>query len=215
MKRLLLNNLAFLGPYFFVAILSLFWVLTYDKLTLHLYLNQFHNAFLDNAFPLLTHLGDGLTVGLISFALLFINIRWAFFLGTASIVNSLLVQYLKRGVFAEHFRPFYYFKESEGFHIVEGVDMHERFAFPSGHTAAAFCLYFGLALIVKNPVVKGALFFVALVAGLSRIYLSQHFVEDTLFGSFIGLCCAFFFYYAWSNFRPESRFLNRSILRKS
>jgi len=215
MKRLLLNNLAFLGPYFFVVILSLFWVVAYDRLTLHLYLNQFHSNFLDHIFPVLTHLGDGITVGLISIVLLFINFRWAFFLGTASLVNSLVVQYLKRGIFSKHFRPYYYFKDSEGFHMVEGVELHERFAFPSGHTAAAFCLYFGLALMVKNPVVKGALFFVALLAGVSRIYLSQHFTEDVLFGSFIGLCSSLFFYYTWSSFRPNSRFLNRSILRRS
>jgi len=215
MKRLLINNAAFLGPYLFVAFLSLIWALTFDKLTLHLFLNQFHTEFLDVLFPIVTHLGDGITVAVISALLLFVNFRWAFFLGSASLLNSLVVQFLKRGVFEDHFRPFYYFKESEGFHLLEGVEMHERFAFPSGHTAAAFCLYFGLSLLVKNPVIKGALFFVALLASYSRIYLSQHFVEDVLFGSVIGIFLAFIMFVFWSKVRPESRFLNRSILRLS
>jgi membrane-associated phospholipid phosphatase len=189
--------------------------LTFDKLTLHLFLNQFHTEFLDVLFPIVTHLGDGITVAVISALLLFVNFRWAFFLGSASLLNSLVVQFLKRGVFEDHFRPFYYFKESEGFHLLEGVEMHERFAFPSGHTAAAFCLYFGLSLLVKNPVIKGALFFVALLASYSRIYLSQHFVEDVLFGSVIGIFLAFIMFVFWSKVRPESRFLNRSILRLS
>jgi membrane-associated phospholipid phosphatase len=59
-------------------------------------------------------------------------------------------------------------------------------SFPSGHTSAAFSLFICLALITPR---KWAPLWVvsAWAVAYSRIYLSQHFLEDVLLGSVIGL----------------------------
>jgi membrane-associated phospholipid phosphatase len=70
---------------------------------------------------------------------------------------------------------------------VPGVHLRRAMnSFPSGHTSAAFSLFICLALITPR---KWAPLWVvsAWAVAYSRIYLSQHFLEDILLGSVIGL----------------------------
>lgn len=64
----------------------------------------------------------------------------------------------------------------------------DSMSFPSGHTTSAFalvvfCLY---EPKIKNTWAAGLLFFLALSAALSRIYLGHHYLEDVLAGAFLG-----------------------------
>lgn len=72
-------------------------------------------------------------------------------------------------------------------HVVEGVEMNHYLSFPSGHSTAAFTLFFSLALINLNKKLGVLYFVLAFIAAYSRIYLSQHFPEDILAGSLIGV----------------------------
>jgi membrane-associated phospholipid phosphatase len=78
--------------------------------------------------------------------------------------------------------------------VVEGVHLRTAMnSFPSGHTSAAFALFACMALI--SPRKWAPLWITAAWAvAYSRIYLSQHFLEDILLGSIIGVVssCAVF-----------------------
>ena len=73
------------------------------------------------------------------------------------------------------------------FPVVEGVDLHSTLSFPSGHTSAAFAFCFAVALFCPRWWQKLLCLFVAVLCGYSRIYLSQHFLEDVLAGSMVGV----------------------------
>lgn len=73
-------------------------------------------------------------------------------------------------------------------HQVDGVVLHAVNSFPSGHTAAAFSCMLCLTLICRKQPWTALLFFaLAVVAGWSRIYLSQHFAEDVCAGAVVGV----------------------------
>ncbi len=61
----------------------------------------------------------------------------------------------------------------------------DEFSFPSGHTAAATvaALLFGIAL----PVVFPLFLFLAVLIGLSRIYLGVHYPSDVAMGFVLGV----------------------------
>ena len=73
------------------------------------------------------------------------------------------------------------------FPMVEGVDLHSTLSFPSGHTSAAFAFCFAVALFCTKWWQKMLCLLVAIFCGYSRIYLSQHFLEDVLAGSVVGV----------------------------
>ena len=178
----------FLFPYLlFLVSAGAVLLLSSDLKELHLQLNRFHSGFFDTFFKYVTHLGDGYTVGIITLLLLlFVELRAGAFIATTSIIDSFLVQFLKRSVFPDHFRPLHYFSTIDQWQTVAGVEQHNNFSFPSGHTAAAFCLYFSLALVLNRKWTSLSFFAIALLVGLSRVYLSQHFLEDIYIGSLIG-----------------------------
>lgn len=86
------------------------------------------------------------------------------------------------------------------FNYVAGIEMNKgATSFPSGHTASAFALWSLLAF--QFPRIKSvqiALFLAAFLVGFSRVYLAQHFVQDTLFGSAIGISVALWVEYYFS-----------------
>ena len=179
----------FLFPYFlFLVAAGAVLLLSPNLKELHLQINRVHSVFFDTFFKYFTHLGDGYTVGVLALLiLLFVELRSGVFIAVASIIDSFLIQFLKRSVFPDHFRPVHYFSGNEQWHTIAGVEQHSNFSFPSGHTAAAFCLYFSLALVVNRRWASLSFFVIALLVGLSRVYLSQHFLEDIYVGSIIGI----------------------------
>jgi len=81
--------------------------------------------------------------------------------------------------------------------VVRLDDAPPTSSFPSGHTAAAVVLYFGLALIVtarvRNPIVRTIVWIVAIFAPLfvaaSRLYRGMHFPSDVMSGALLGFVC--------------------------
>jgi len=48
-------------------------------------------------------------------------------------------------------------------------------------------LFFFLILLIENKALKSLCFFTAVLVGLSRIYLIQHFARDVYVGSLFGV----------------------------
>lgn len=139
------------------------------------------------------------------------------------IISALTTQLLKHAFIAP--RPITWF-DTHMPHIslplVDGVEMHSWFSFPSGHTTSFFALMFVIAIITTDQIQKNKTFTIcvqiicfllATLGAYSRIYLSQHFALDVLGGLIvgIGICCAcyaFFIRYKdqkWYNYRLFSK----------
>lgn len=73
-------------------------------------------------------------------------------------------------------------------HFKAKIEPSDQFSFPSGHTAAA-CV-FALQLSVFYPPWATLAFPLALLIGLSRIFLGVHFPGDILAGAILGLVCS-------------------------
>lgn len=127
--------------------------------------------------------------------LMAVKYRYAVIVGLSNIIASIITQALKQTVFNDVVRPKKFFEGIQELYFVPGVENHLYYSFPSGHATCAFSLYFALALLVKNKALELSLFFVALLVGYSRIYLSQHFFEDVYAGSLIGISITFIVYY--------------------
>jgi membrane-associated phospholipid phosphatase len=166
-------------------------VLTTDKANLHLWFNQWHLPFFDLFYKYITHLAEGPFIGLMVFIGLVIKFRHGV-AGLIGIVGAgMLTQLFKRMVFNDHFRPAKVFEGLSNLHFVDGVLLHKMHSFPSGHSTAAFALFFFLAFLSPYRWLKVLCFCLALLTAFSRVYLSQHFFEDIVAGSVIGTTVCF------------------------
>ena len=110
---------------------------------------------------------------------------------SAGIVSSIVVQSLKRLVFAPSPRPMAVIKWSETL-LTEGLEVPLQFAFPSGHTTTAFVFFTLLALHFKKISVQILAAIAVIGVGLSRVYLMAHWIPDVMAGGVLGLVIALF-----------------------
>lgn len=169
--------------------------------------NNFHSPLLDLFFRYMTFLGDGIWFAPLIVLFLFFRYSWSAAFAALGLAQLLVIQGMKRMIFGRTPRPAEYFKDSFELQIVEGVDIHHFYSFPSGHTATAFGISFLIVLLLKPPKgVSVALFVIAALVGISRIYLGQHFLEDILAGAVLGTFLSFL---VWKLFDSiESKYSN-------
>ena len=163
-----------------------------------LYLNARHSPFFDTFFSISTRFGEA--VMYVTGLLIFLWKRryiWASTIPILGIVVT-VVSYLAKSFFA-HARPITFFKTAgiqEQLAFVDGIYINKAAtSFPSGHTMSAFAICFFIALAFpRRGYISGSLFVVALLVGLSRIYLVQHFFQDIYVGAAIGMLIAILMY---------------------
>ena len=171
---------------FFIGILFL---AIFQNNNFSIIINASHNNFLDQFFKYITFFGDGRFVFLVALIFLFANKKNGTYILISLIINTILIQVLKRFVFSNQFRPSFYFKNliADGsWNLIDGVDLYEKFSFPSGHSALIFCLCMSICILMKKKYFPLLLVLLAYIVGFSRIYLSQHFLIDVLAGALIG-----------------------------
>lgn len=215
MRKLLKENRYFLIPYLLTLVICGFILLAYSKTQIHIWSNEANSPFFDQFFKYATYLGDGAVIAVLFIILLFVKYRYAFAFLTGSLVTSVVVNMLKRLVFTGMFRPSKYFElyESYQLHLVEGVKMHSLHSFPSGHTATAFNVFFMLAIIVENRILKSIFFLMAALVAYSRVYLSQHFLMDITAGSLLGILLIIPFFIWFS--RINKTWLDNALIRRN
>lgn len=175
------------------SIIGMSIFLWFGKEDAHTFLNSYHTSYLDLSFKYITHLGNGLLPVLLFHLLIFVRYSWALGLGLSSLVMGVVVQTLKRSVFAGDHRPAMFFPDG-GLPHIDGVELMLHNSFPSGHSATAFCIFLMLAFFAKQRWVTLVCVTIALLVAFSRVYISQHFIQDTVVGSWIGLIIAYFGY---------------------
>jgi membrane-associated phospholipid phosphatase len=189
------NNIYFFIPYLIILAFTSFFLVTYSRAEIHIYLNHFHNGFSDSFFNIITFLGSGYFVVFVCICLLIVSFRKALLFFATYLATGIDVQILKRTIFDHVVRPAMYFKDNYDLYFVEGVKIYNRYSFPSGHAATTFGFFVCLALVSKNNLVKISSLLLACLAAYSRVYLSQHFLADIYFGSLIGVAGGMVFYY--------------------
>jgi membrane-associated phospholipid phosphatase len=155
-----------------------------------------------------TLLGDGLSVLIICLMVLMVTKKYQ---STPFIINAITVnyipgletQYLKHSF--NYNRPLIAIKEVNKIHIESWWPVLHYNSFPSGHTTSAFALLVFLTVFVfpKNNKIVSLLFALALLVGISRLYLAAHFFKDIYLGSIVGFGVAIVVIMAYQLFAPK------------
>jgi len=180
--------------------------------TIYMAINRCHTPFLDVLFRAWTFLGDGLGALVIVLIMLMIRIQYTIILFAGYAISGIAAQLIKRLFFSHVPRPVKYF-ELQGLdvdlYLVPGVELHSWYSFPSGHSATAFALFFGLSLILKAKWAQLLALVLAAGVAYSRIYLSQHFLMDVVGGAMIGMLAGYLGW--WWIKRYDRRWLRKSL----
>lgn len=196
-NRFLINNKETTTVQLFLICCMLGWIfaayllIQYSTFQIFQYVNSWHTQFLDHFFSFVTLLGEFWLVGPVLLAVLcfkkYRNKRMLLALVICNLLPFFITHVAKQLYNAP--RPMYYFESALWHHFVDGQPKQYHFSFPSGHTEGIFALVTFLVLLIpsKKWMLAIVLFIVASLVGLSRIYLSQHFLQDVLAGSMIGV----------------------------
>lgn len=190
-------------PYIFLLCACLVIKLLYTRSEIFFAVNSHYTLFLDSVEPYITHLGDGEIMIILAIILLFFSYRAAFLTITSYAVTALTAQILKYTF--DFPRPRIYFGDKlERIHFVKDLYILSTHSFPSGHTVTAFSMAMVVTYLVKNKNWGFAMLLFAMMVGYSRMYLSQHFFEDVMAGSAIGV----FVTLVWLTFLDSRKFIN-------
>lgn len=155
------------------------------------YFSDRRSAFGDFFFRYATILGEEWAYGIIVIILVVLKkYRAAVWVPITGILISAISFGLKS--WFKHPRPLLYFTrngEIDDLNLVEGIQLYGgQNSFPSGHTISGFALYAFLAFYAGKKNTTGPIFAgIAIVIGISRIYLIQHFLQDVVAGAGIGI----------------------------
>ncbi len=191
MKRLFNNDNLFVLLTIFAAIVGLSFLSVIEKGDEVLWFNANNNAFADWVFRVITLFGE------IYFIIPAIAFVWwkkgrenALLVIFAMLDVGVVVQGLKRLVFSHLNRPAELIGKLHSLRTIDGVEALRFHSFPSGHTAGAFALMFLLSFIFNSRSATVFFFLLALLTGISRMYLMQHFLSDVVAGALIGVSVA-------------------------
>lgn len=168
--------------------------LWFPKETLTLFLAQHRSSFGNIFFDFATKLGEWYPIVPI-FVFLIFKKDWRNTLTLSVLVSGVMGLAGTLKVYFHHDRP-ELFLQYNGNRLHElgnipGVEfLSGSGSFPSGHTLAAFALYTALCFYFQSH--KWAFLWLvpAVLVGISRMYLGQHFLEDVVFGAILGVLWA-------------------------
>jgi membrane-associated phospholipid phosphatase len=173
-------------PYLVVLCICLIIKLIFSRQEIYFAVNGIFSPPGDFLAPWLTDLGNGWFAVAIAAVLVLFNYHKAFIVATSYAVTSVAAQILK--YIFDMPRPALYFKDQiSHIHFVKDVDILKLHSFPSGHTVSAFMLAVIFTYWSKKKAWGPLFLLIAIFVGYSRMYLSEHFFEDVIAGSVIGV----------------------------
>lgn len=182
---------------FLIVLITALLILGRDEF--FLLINRHHTAFMDNMMSFITRVGEEWSILILLIIMVFVSKRYFIASLLAYLLSTLITQSIKHFIPIDNYRPARYFAEKVQLNLVDGEALNHFHSFPSGHTATAFLVCTLCALIVKNQKAGVLFILLAISVGFSRMYLNQHFPEDVLGGSLIGVSVAIFVNYFWIN----------------
>ena len=209
MKQFLQQNKIFLILYLLFLMAGGALILNYEQGHEIILFSSLHTPLFDQVFKYTTKLAEAPMLLLI----VIVAIRFSYGKGLLLGLNALLVfgvtALLKGIAFANQVRPSVFFEGKEHLNFVQGVEIYRYHSFPSGHTSSAFALFFLMSILFKDKKWAPVFFILALMVGISRVYLLEHFFRDVYAGSLIGMLCTTAFYLTFG----ESRFYKSIVWR--
>ncbi len=162
-----------------ILILGLIPVFIFNH-SLFLLINGLHSAFTDPIWLAFTTLGDGLLLGIIVGAFLLVNPRVTV-VGILVMILSSAVMHLVKAAYPT-LRPA---ELLSSVHVVG--PLLRSGSFPSGHAAASMSAGLAIAFFCRSRVIVAIVITIALLIGLSRIFVGAHFPADVLGGMICAL----------------------------
>lgn len=188
LSALFRTNRVFFITYLLLLLIVATLMLLYTKEQLIRFVNDHNSPPGDALFPYLTYLGDGGFVIVVGVLILVLNRRAGWLVLASFAISGLIGLFLKFVVFPDRLRPLRYFEHSNWeYHLIKDLHINEYNSFPSGHTTSAFSLFGMLAFLWRRKAWGWLALLLAALAGYSRVYLFQHFVEDAFAGSLLGV----------------------------
>ncbi len=160
-------------------------MLKFDKGHLTILFNDNHSVPSDYFFKYFTYVGTAVFIFPLIIILYLKNKIWAYFIAACYAVNGPIIHLLKRVLITENYRPYWDLKRE--FYLIPGMDIQKLYSMPSGHTNTAFFFFLGLSFFTKNKLFHFFFFICAVLVAISRLYLYQHFLQDTVVGSIIAI----------------------------
>ncbi|HAP00835.1 MAG TPA: hypothetical protein DCQ93_02810 [Bacteroidetes bacterium] len=213
----IINSVVRPGKTFLIYWLMSLIVLSYFACTHHrgeleLNWNQQHTVFADYFFSYITWLGSGWSFAIFVFAMLFVDRRKFFVSLASSLLVLITVTLFKQYFYPGEPRPLSFFNDSVLVHIPDGEEKLFYGSFPSGHTMSAFSMLFLASVFFSNRYMQLFLFMLAIITGLSRIYLMVHFIEDVLLGETLGVLLTILVLVIAEIYFPSEK-INRPLIR--
>lgn len=158
-----------------------------SKPDLHLMMSGHHNAAADFFFKYYTGVSEWLPY-VIGVLLVFYRFSASLLVLVSQAIGAVFIHFGKE--FFHAYRPVRWFSEympEVQLQLVDGVNLHTTYSFPSGHSAAFFAMFFALSVITPDRKWQVLYCLLAALGCYSRVYLSQHFCMDIWIGSLIGI----------------------------
>ncbi len=179
----------FLLAYIFFLIAGLFVLALTSYGDVVLFINRFSRMEWDRTADWITRIGLGSTAVIVALGFALYKLRYTLMLLFNLALVGLLTGIFKNLLFSNIARPLKYF-DPEAFHrMVRLFDYNLLHSFPSGHSMTIFAVMSLLAYFVGKKYAGLFFVYIAVVVGLTRIYLLQHFFIDVLAGSLLGIIC--------------------------
>lgn len=143
------------------------------------------NVVIDKSMIFITTLGDKGLVWIIISIFLIANKKYRK-IGLMALFSLVLATLLGEGLIkhlVQRLRPF---AKHESFEPL--VHISSIFSFPSGHTTSSFAVAGVLANGLKKY--QKTIYGLAILIGISRLYVFVHYPSDVIVGAFLGLLCA-------------------------
>lgn len=191
MSNLVKNNGVFFTSIGSLVVASLVEISLFSKKAGFENMNPVHNLALDKFFYLITQLGNGWCMIIVSALYLILKRKkLAFLIFSSFLLSGVIAQVLK--YFIPEARPAMILDKSQYPYFIDHVTLHSYSSFPSGHTASAFAMATVISFYLPDKWWSVPLLLYAVLVGYSRIYLGNHFLIDVLSGLIIGVISSVF-----------------------
>ena len=155
---------------------------SFDDYLIKLINDRIKNNFLDKFMYRVTDLGGAIFSTIFSFVLVLFGNDSIRLIGLEALtvlgLSQIVVQGLKLVLSRE--RPYTIIEQLHTF----GINLKD-YSFPSGHTTASFSIATVLALNIPGIILLT--YFIAMIIGVSRIYLGVHYPTDVVAGIILGI----------------------------
>jgi len=215
-RKLIHEHRYFIGVFAIYLLLGGFSFIIYVQGAEILFLNEHHTLWWNRFFVFFTSLAEPVVLTALALVLLFFRFKYFLVYIIDISLVGVIVTFMKLEVFDDRVRPFMFFKNLHQLHWIEGVPVLMDHSFPSGHTTVAFAVCFLLAIYLRRTWLSMILLIVAMLVGLSRIYLMEHFWIDVYFGSLIGILITLLTYIVLQKrlIHSDSRVMNWSLYER-